>query len=479
MAKGPKQGTIRDKPSKTSMPLPKERAQPQEAADPVTTPAHPPSILDPLGETIAYRPGLELPEDYDGFPEVDDLTGRMLGQYRIGPVIGRGAMGRVYRGEHAGLGRTSAIKVFDPGLLTRQPQLLENFWAEARALAGLTHPHIVSVYNIGSDRGYHFIEMELVPGGVSLKERLVRDGALEPVYATTLIRQVVEALGAAHRANLVHRDVKPANVLLTPEGHAKLADFGLVRHLTAEELTIGPVAGTPTFMAPELFQGAPSSPSSDFYAVGVMYYYLLSARLPFASDHLTHLIELHRRAPVPDIRQHVPSLPAAVAEIITRCLAKRPEARFDSAEDLADELQGIVSELRDLAALVREALEGVRGVLEEHDPEHFRVLLKVPGGRLQEVHLEISRGRHNRKLLSVYSVCCPADPRHYEFALKLNAELTYGGLSVRVVDGQPMFVMARNYPGGDLSPNEIRAAVLEIARRGDWVERQLTKLDQY
>jgi len=113
------------------------------------------------------------------------------------------------------------------------------------------------------------------------------------------------------------------------------------------------------------------------------------------------------------------------------------------------------------------------------DRDNWRVLLKVPGGRLQEVRIEFSEGRQKRRLLSVYSVCCPADPNHYEFALKLNAELTYGGLSIHQVDGQPMFVMTRTYPGGNVGPEEIKAAVHEIARRSDWVEQQLTQADVF
>ena len=147
------------------------------------------------------------------------------------------------------------------------------------------HPHVVTVHNLGSDRGYHYIEMEYVPGGVSLKETLVREGPFEPIRASTLVRQVVLALGAAHRSGLVHRDVKPANVLLTADGHAKLADFGLVRRLSELELARRAGGRDAHLHGPRALRGR-SRPSqrSDLYAVGVMYYYLLSARLPFASD---------------------------------------------------------------------------------------------------------------------------------------------------------------------------------------------------
>lgn len=432
-----------------------------------------------LGETVAYHGEATLAARDDGFPDHDDLIDRMLGQYRIGPVIGRGGMGRVYRGEHAGLGRTCAVKVLNPGLVARQPRILERFWAEARALAGLVHPHVVTVHNLGSDRGYHYIEMEYVPGGVSLKQTVVQQGALAPLRATTLVRQVALALGAAHKSGLVHRDVKPSNVLLTAEGKAKLADFGLVRDMSVEDGAGSTIAGTPIYMAPELFRGAPASPYSDLYAAGVMYYYLLSAQLPYSSGHLPRLIRQHLRAAVPDIRRHVPEATESIAALLKRCLAKDPHDRYGSAAELLEDLQSIIFQLRDIESLIRESLEGLDGVI-EGSRDRWRILIKVPGGRLQEVRIEVAEGRrHHQRLLSVYSVCCPADPSHYEFALKLNAELTYGGLSVRDVDDRPMFVMSRAYPGGHVSSDEVRAAVTEIARRSDWVEQQLTQGDVY
>ncbi len=433
-------------------------------------------------EVNAFAAG-EAAAEPDGFPEVDDLVGRELGQYRMGPVIGRGSMGRVYRAEHTGLGRPCALKVMNPGLVTRQPQILGRFWAEARAVAGLVHPHVVTVHNLGSDRGYHYIEMEYVPGGVSLRRILVREGPLEPIRATSLVAQVVQALGAAHRSGLVHRDVKPSNVLLTAEGHAKLADFGLVRRLVEVRAPAGigggvPLAGTPSYMAPELFSGAPAGPGTDLYAVGVMYYYLLSARLPFAADGLVRLIALHRRAPVPDVRALVPTVADDMATILTRCLAKEPAIRYAVADELADDLELALHELSDPDDLIREALEGVAGLL-MGSHGHYRLLLQLPGGRLQEVYVEADADRMGHRRLTIYSVCCPAEPTHFEFALRLNAELTHGSLSVRDVNGRPMFVMTRAYPGGRATADEVRAAVQEIALRSDRVEQQLTRADLF
>jgi serine/threonine-protein kinase len=416
--------------------------------------------------------------DEEGFPEVDDLENQELGQYRMETVIGRGSMGRVYRAQHLGLSRTCAIKVMNPGLVARQPEIRERFWAEARAVANLVHPHVVTIHNLGTDRGYHYIEMEFVPGGISLKEALADAGSYEPVRASTLVRQVVLALGAAHQSGLVHRDVKPSNVLLTADGKAKLADFGLVRHLSELELAGVPVAGTPAFMAPELFEGIPASHQSDIYAVGVMYYTLLSGRLPFASDQIARLIRLHRDAPVPDLKEVVPGIPETVAGVLARCLAKRPEQRYATAEELADDLETIITKLRDTESLVRESVEGLTCFV-QGGRDQFRVLFKLPNDRLQEVYLEVTQGRHGERFLSVFSVCGPALPEHFEFALRLNAELTYGSLSIRNVNGQPMFVMTRTFPRDRIAAVDVRAAFLEIARRADRVEQELTDVDLY
>jgi eukaryotic-like serine/threonine-protein kinase len=435
---------------------------------------------DRLGETTAYRRDLSDSDSdsEDGFASEGVLLGETIGQYRLDELVGRGSMGRVYRALHLGLRRACAIKVMNPGLVAKQPQIRERFWAEARAVAHLLHPHVVTIHNLGSDRGYHFIEMEYVPGGVSLRESIIRKGSLEPVRASTLVWQVALALEAAHQAGLVHRDVKPANVLLTALGHAKLADFGLVRRIGEFDRVGVSIAGTPTYMAPELFEGTPASHRSDLYAVGVMYYYLLSARLPFASDQISQLILRHRHEPVPDVRLVAPEVPNSVSSIIDRCLAKRPEDRYESAAELAVELQGVIYQLRDTESLIRESIEGLDCFMQgSHD--HYRISFHLPTNRLQEVYVEVSQGPGGERVLSVFSVCGPADPKHFEFALRLNDKLSYGSLSVRNVNGDPMFVMNRTFARDLTCASDVRAALLEIARRSDRVEHQLTDADLY
>jgi eukaryotic-like serine/threonine-protein kinase len=406
------------------------------------------------------------------------LIGRRMGLYRIESVLGYGSMACVYKAKHLGLHRHCALKILDTDQVGEHSANREQFWAEARAAANLLHPHVVTIHNLGSVNGYHFIEMEYVPGGQTLRETLVREGPLDPARASILARQVVLALGAAHESGLVHRDIKPANVLLTPKGQAKLADFGLVRRL--EDLAQGgaPLAGTPTFMAPELFRGTPASARSDIYAVGVLLFHSLSGRLPLVADSVGQLIRLHQSRPVADIREFVPTIPDTLAEILARCLAKSPEDRFATAAELAEALKVAIHRLRDTESLVRESAEGLDCFI-QGCRDTFRLILSLPGDRLQEVVIEATEGKNQERLLSVFSVCGPADPAYYEYALRLNANLTYGSISVHNVLETPMFVMSRTFLRDTVSPEDLRHALVEIARRSDRIEKQLTRMDQY
>jgi eukaryotic-like serine/threonine-protein kinase len=406
------------------------------------------------------------------------LIGRRMGFYRIESVLGYGSMACVYKAKHLGLHRHCALKILDTEQVGGHSAHREQFWAEARAAANLLHPHVVTIHNLGSVNGYHFIEMEYIPGGQTLRETLVREGPLEPARAAILARQVVLALGAAHDSGLVHRDIKPANVLITPKGQAKLADFGLVRRL--EDLAQGgtPLAGTPTFMAPELFQGTPASAQSDIYAVGVLLFHSLSGRLPLVADSVGQLIRLHRSQPVADIREIVPTIPDTLAEIVARSLAKAPEERYTSAGELAEALQVAIHRLRDTESLVRQSAEGLDCFI-QGCCDTFRLILSLPGDRLQEVVIEATEGKNQERLLSVFSVCGPADPAYFEYALRLNANLTYGSISVHNVLETPMFVMSRTFLRDTVSPEDLRHALIEIARRSDRIEKQLTCMDQY
>ncbi|OJW22588.1 MAG: hypothetical protein BGO49_00980 [Planctomycetales bacterium 71-10] len=443
-----------------------------ESIDPEATRLH---VSRQGGRPITRTADSRLLPEWD-----DDLIGRKLAQYRILEDLGRGSMARVFKAWHLGLERTCALKIIDPNLVARRPILKDQFWAEARAAANLVHPQVVTIHNLGSDSGYHFIEMEYVPGSVSLRDSLVKHGPFEAQKAARLVRQVLGALSAAHRSGIVHRDVKPANVLLTADGEAKLADFGLAQtraKLTGANL---PLAGTPTFMAPELFGGTPASPQSDIYAVGVMFYYLLTGRLPFTSDKLATLINLHQGEPVPDLKAILPGVNSRLVDLVGRCLAKSPGDRFASADEMSEQLQVMIHQLRDTESFLRESLHGVDSFI-QGSRDTFRVLLPQPNDRLQEVMIEVNDGEEGKdeRYLSVFSVCGPAEPTYYGYALALNSRLTYGSLSIRYVLGAPMLVMSRTFVRDRMRVGDLRDAILEIAHNADRIEAQMTRMDLY
>ncbi len=269
------------------------------------------------------------------------LLGREVGGLILRSVLGEGGMGIVFRAEHALMDRVSAVKVL-PAALTLDRERATRFLREAAVLARVQHGNVVAVRNVGEDAGLYFIEMELVHGG-SLAARLRGVGSLEIGEAIPLMKGVAAGLGAAHAAGIVHRDVKPGNILIDPRNEPKLVDFGLARASDqSQSLTgTGAVMGTPDFMSPEQCRGEPATPASDVYAFGVTFYRALAGRLPFEGGSPLEVIHKHLRAePVPPSAL-VPSLPRPWSELIERCLAKDPRERFADGDALLAALEAV------------------------------------------------------------------------------------------------------------------------------------------
>jgi eukaryotic-like serine/threonine-protein kinase len=254
-------------------------------------------------------------------------------RYELAEELGTGGMGRVVVAHDRLLGRDVAIKLLGP---TPDEVARERFSREARSAARLHHPNIVGVYDTGVDGGRPYLVMELVRGR-SLADLLKDEGPLEADQAVAITLGVLEGLEAAHRAGMVHRDVKPANVLLPDDGGVKLSDFGIAKALdeTATGLTTaGSLVGTPTYLAPELVGGSPPSPASDVYSVGCLLYAQLTGDPPFTEGEPLAIAYAHRNEPVPPIEDARPDLPPDLVAVVGRALAKDPSDRYERASDM-------------------------------------------------------------------------------------------------------------------------------------------------
>jgi eukaryotic-like serine/threonine-protein kinase len=253
-------------------------------------------------------------------------------RYELGPVLGQGGMAKVHRGLDRQLGREVAIKVLAPPF-DRDREFVERFQREARAAAGLSHPNIVAVFDSGSDDGTHYIVTELVEGE-TLADRLRRDGPMPQAEAIAVAADIARALAAAHERGLIHRDIKPGNVMLPPDGRVKVVDFGIARAAGSDTLTnTGVVLGSTAYLSPEQASGQPVDERADLYALGCVLYEMLTGRVPFSAD--TPIATMYRHVnEVPPPPSTFASIPSELEDIVMRALEKDPKRRFASASEL-------------------------------------------------------------------------------------------------------------------------------------------------
>jgi eukaryotic-like serine/threonine-protein kinase len=265
------------------------------------------------------------------------------GRYRIIRKLGSGGMANVYLAEDQELGRRVAIKILNERH-ANDDQFVERFRREAKNAAGLSHPNIVSIYDRGEAEGTYYIAMEYLDGR-SLKELIVARGPAPIHVAIDYARKILDALRFAHRNGIVHRDIKPHNVIVDAEGRVKVTDFGIARAGTSQMTEVGSIIGTAQYLSPEQAKGAPVDQTSDLYSVGIVLYELLTGKVPFTGDSPVEIAMKHISAPPEPPSSLRPDVPEDLDLIVLRALGKTPEDRYPSAEEMDKDLARVAQGL--------------------------------------------------------------------------------------------------------------------------------------
>jgi beta-lactam-binding protein with PASTA domain/tRNA A-37 threonylcarbamoyl transferase component Bud32 len=289
-------------------------------------------------------------------------------RYQVTHLIARGGMAMVYRAQDTLLNRAVALKILYPEL-SADPLFVERFRREAQAAANLSHPNIVPVFDWGEDSGTYFIVMELVEG-TSLAEMLRGGVTISPARSAQIVAQVAAALGYAHRSGVVHRDVKPGNILITRDGQVKVTDFGIAQAVSSEDhlAEVGSVMGTATYFSPEQASGEAVDGRSDVYALGVVLYEMLVGRPPFVGDTPVDVSSQHVNAAVPVMTKFSDSVPKDLEAIVMESLRKSPDQRYQTADELRADLirfsegQPVQAAQRDVAFFGADATRAVAAV---------------------------------------------------------------------------------------------------------------------
>jgi eukaryotic-like serine/threonine-protein kinase len=257
-------------------------------------------------------------------------------RYELIESLAKGGMGQVWKARDVRLERTVALKLISPAL-AEEPEFLVRFLREAQSVARINHPNVVNILDFGDIDGTPFLVMEYVPG------RSLADLSGEPVdedRAREILAQAASGAGAAHAQNIVHRDIKPGNIVVTDDGRTKLVDFGIASAMGAERLTVtGTTIGSPHYISPEQASGERATPASDVYSLGVVLYEVLTARRPFEGDSVAAVAAAHVEQPPEPPSAHVPDIDAGLEAVVMRCLAKDPSQRYQDGNALAEALR--------------------------------------------------------------------------------------------------------------------------------------------
>jgi class 3 adenylate cyclase/tRNA A-37 threonylcarbamoyl transferase component Bud32 len=328
--------------------------RPEGADASLTTPPTPSPLTPSLSPVPPPLPpaapaaGLPQPSFERTIASNPEATGqvRTIGRYEIVEELGRGAMGAVYKAIDPQIGRTVALKVIlTRGLTSEEMRTLkERFYREARAAGKLTHPGIVTIYDVAEDSyGSPYLVMEFVEG-TSLDKALAPGGTAQSFPFSerlSLAIEIAAALDYAHRNGVIHRDIKPSNILMTRDGHSKIADFGIAKLVGSQATIGGQVLGTPAFVSPEQLTGSPADGRSDIFSLGVMLYWIFTGERPFHGETMTTISYKVVHTMPPPARELNRALPEELDQILFRCLAKNPADRYQAASELTAELESL------------------------------------------------------------------------------------------------------------------------------------------
>ena len=377
-------------------------------------------------------------------PTPDSFIGTLIdNRYRVVGKLGTGGMASVYLAEDQVLGRRVAIKLLDERH-SRDEQFVERFHREAESAAGLSHPNVVSIYDRGETDGTYYIAMEYLEGQ-TLKELLVARGPTPVRVAIDYTRQILSALDFAHRNGVVHRDIKPHNVVVAPDGRLKVADFGIARSGASQMTEAGSIIGTAQYLSPEQAQGAPVNPSSDLYSVGVVLYEMLTGTVPFTGDTALEIAMKHLSAvPEPPSAKRprkLGEIPSELDLVVLRALAKDPADRYQTAKemdaDLARVAQGmpVAAETEEAATAVLSGagLEAATQVVprRSRDPR-----VPPPYGRHYDYEEPIRRRPIWPWLLAALLLVAAVVAGYYVYTKIENQLSSSGSISVPYVEGE-------------------------------------------
>ena len=263
--------------------------------------------------------------------------GMILGErYEILEKIGTGGMSDVYKAKCHKLNRYVAVKVLKQEF-SENSNFVSKFRVEAQAAASLMHPNIVNVYDVGEDNGIHFIVMELVEG-ITLKKYIEKKARLSVKEAVSIAIQACMGIEAAHNNHIIHRDIKPQNIIISKEGKVKVTDFGIAKAATSNTITSN-VMGSVHYTSPEQARGGYSDEKSDIYSMGITLFEMLTGRVPFNGDTTVAIAIKHIQEPMPSPRDFVPEIPVSVEQIVLKCTQKSPDRRYQSMSALIEDLK--------------------------------------------------------------------------------------------------------------------------------------------